>query len=206
MTILDQVAPSSRALARRPSPTQVPSGGLSARLQRASTGDAEAFADLYDLTSARVYGLARRVLRNPAQAEEVAQEAYLEIWRTSPRFDPARGSAISWMMTIVHRRAVDRVRTEESRNAREERDHRQTHLPGYADDTTSDIAFASIAAERVRAVLSLLPPPQRETLELTYFGGYTNAQVARLMDVPIGTVKSRLRSGLAQLRGLMLED
>ncbi len=206
MAIIDEVAPSLRELAHRPLPVQTTPRGLAALLHSASTGDERAFAELYHLTSARVYGLARRVLRNSAQAEEVTQEAYLEIWRTSPRFDSLRGSAISWMMVIVHRRAVDRVRAEESRNAREERDQRQTHAPGYADDTTSDIVFASITAERVRAALSLLPPPQREALELTYFGGYTNAQVANLTGVPIGTTKSRLRSGLVQLRELMLES
>ena len=169
-------------------------------LQRAAGGDEAAYAALYDLTSARVYGVARRVLRNPAQAEEVAQEVYLEIWRTGSRFVPERGSALSWILVIAHRRAVDRVRSEESRVAREDNEHRMTRTnPPGGNDPTGDLASANDEASRVRRAIAELTPIQRVTLELTYFGGYTNAQVAHLTQAPISTTKSRLRSALVRL-------
>jgi RNA polymerase sigma-70 factor, ECF subfamily len=180
--------------------SQPASGGpdLAGLLQRSARGDEAAFAELYDATSARVYGLALRVVRDPAQSQEVTQEAYLEIWRTSSRYDPARGSAISWMMTIVHRKAVDRVRSAEAASRRETAYH-DTHRT-IDHDATADAAESSFEARRVRTALAGLTAVQREALTLAYFGGYTHTEVAQLLDLPVGTAKTRIRDGLIRLR------
>ena len=174
---------------------------LGALLKRCGRGDKDAFADLYDATSARMYGLAVRVVRDQAQAEEVAQEAFLEIWRGSARFDPARGSAISWMLTIVHRKAVDRVRSAEASSRRETAYHEGNRAVDH--DATADAAHASLEAHRVRTALSGLTEVQRQALELAYFGGYTHTEVATLLDLPVGTAKTRIRDGLIRLRDTM---
>ena len=171
---------------------------LAALLRRSATGDQQAFAALYDATSSRAYGLAVRVVRNPAQAEEVVQEAYLEVWRTAARFDPAQGSAVSWLLTMVHRRAVDRVRSAEASSRRDEDYHHQNQSVPH--DSTADAAQASMEARRVRGALSTLTPVQREALELAYFGGYTHTEVASMLDLPVGTAKTRIRDGLIRLR------
>ncbi len=174
---------------------------LAALLKRAGRGDKGAFAELYDATSARVYGLAVRVVRDPAQAEEVAQEAYLELWRGSARFDPARGSAIAWILTIVHRKAVDRVRSAEASSRRDTTYHQQNQAVEH--DATAEAAHASLEAHRVRGALTSLTDVQREALELAYFGGYTHTEVATLLDLPVGTAKTRIRDGLIRLRDTM---
>ncbi|PUA81353.1 ECF RNA polymerase sigma factor SigK [Nocardioides currus] len=174
---------------------------LASLMQRSSRGDEAAFAELYDATSARAYGLALRVVRNPAHAEEVVQEAYLDTWRTSSRFDPARGTAIGWLLTIVHRKAVDRVRSAESATARDETYHRETRQTEH--DTTLEAAHASLEAQRVRVAVAGLTEVQREAVELAFFGGYTHTQVATMLDVPVGTAKTRIRDGLIRLRDAM---
>ncbi|WP_263457640.1 ECF RNA polymerase sigma factor SigK [Nocardioides pantholopis] len=186
----------------------VPSSGgppaapdLGGMLRLAARGDQGAFADLYDATSSRVVGLAVRVVRDPAQAEEVAQEAFLEIWRTAARFDPARGSALAWMLTIVHRRAVDRVRAAEAATRRDTTYHLQNQSVDH--DATAEAAQASMEARRVRGALQSLTPVQREALELAYFGGYTHTEVAGMLDLPVGTAKTRIRDGLIRLRDTM---
>jgi RNA polymerase sigma-70 factor, ECF subfamily len=170
-------------------------------LARSSRGDEAAFADLYDLTSARVYGLARRVVRDPAQAEEVAQEAYLEIWRQSARYDASRGSALAWMLTIVHRRAVDRVRSAESAHERDRRYAAMGDGPAY--DVVEETVTARLDSARVRRALDTLTDVQREAVTLAYFGGYTHREVSDLLGVPLGTVKTRMRDGLIRLRDTM---
>jgi RNA polymerase sigma-70 factor (ECF subfamily) len=170
-------------------------------LRLASRGDQEAFAQLYDATSARVFGLAVRVVRDPAQAEEVAQEAFLEIWRTASRFDPAKGSAQAWMLTIVHRKAVDRVRSAEAATRRDTTYHDQNQTVDH--DATADAAHASMEARRVRNAMESLTAVQREALELAYFGGYTHTEVASMLDLPVGTAKTRIRDGLIRLRDTM---
>ena len=170
-------------------------------LKSASRGDQTAFAQLYDLTAARVHGLALRVVRDPAQAEEVTQEAFLEIWRTASRFDPDRGSPLAWMLTITHRKAVDRVRSAEAATRRDETYHQRNRPVEH--DTTAEAAHASMEARRVRGALETLTPVQREALELAYFGGYTHAQVASMLDLPVGTAKTRIRDGLIRLRDTM---
>lgn len=188
-----------------PSSEGAPSGDASARLgslmQRSSRGDEVAFAELYDATSARAYGLALRVVRNPAHAEEVVQEAYLDAWRTSSRFDPARGSAIGWLLTIVHRKAVDRVRSAEASTARDSTYHRESRPVEH--DSTLEAAHASLEAQRVRTAVSGLTSVQREAVELAFFGGYTHTEVATMLDVPVGTAKTRIRDGLIRLRDAM---
>jgi RNA polymerase sigma-70 factor (ECF subfamily) len=167
-------------------------------LGRSSRGDDAAFASLYDLTSARVYGLARRVVRDPAQAEEVAQEAYLEIWRQSTRYDEARGNPLAWMLTIVHRRAVDRVRSAESARERDTRYATVGDGPEY--DVVEETVTATLEIARVRKALTSLTVVQREAITLAYYGGYTHREVSELLDVPLGTVKTRMRDGLIRLR------
>ena len=186
-------------------PQGAPSGGEPARLadllHRASLGDEAAFAEFYDATSARAYGLALRVVRNPAHAEEVTQEAYLDAWRSSTRYDAARGSAAGWLLTIVHRKAVDRIRSVEAATARDETWNRETAPTDH--DETAESAHASLEAARVRSAVATLTDVQRQAVELTYFGGYTHTEVATLLDVPLGTAKTRIRDGLIRLRDLM---
>lgn len=186
-------------------PSGVPSSGgtpegpaLAGLLTRSSRGDSQAFASFYDATSARAYGLAVRVVRDPAQAEEVAQEAYLEVWRTAARFRPEKGSAIGWLLTIVHRKSVDRVRSAEAAGRRDT--SYQQHDHPVAHDTTAEAVEASMEARRVRSALGELTAVQREALELAYFGGYTHTEVARMLDLPVGTAKTRIRDGLIRLR------
>ena len=188
-----------------PSAEGAPSAGAAAELgdllRRSSRGDQAAFAELYDATSRRAYGLAVRVVRDPAQAEEVTQEAYLEVWRTASRFDPARGSALSWLLTIVHRKAVDRVRSAEAATRRDQT-YQQRNQP-VDHDATAEAAEASLEAHRVRGALAHLTEVQREALELAYFGGYTHTEVATMLELPVGTAKTRIRDGLIRLRDAM---
>jgi RNA polymerase sigma-70 factor (ECF subfamily) len=170
-------------------------------LRRSGRGDEAAFAELYDATAARGYGLAVRVVRDPAQAEEVTQEAFLEIWRTASRFDPARGSAVSWILTLVHRKAVDRVRSAEASTRRDTTYHQGNQTVEH--DSTAEAAQASMEARRVRQALGSLTEVQREALELAYFKGYTHTEVASMLDLPLGTAKTRIRDGLIRLRDTM---
>ncbi len=174
---------------------------LAQLLKLASRGDQEAFAKLYDATSTRVFGLAVRIVRDRAQAEEVAQEAFLEIWKTASRFDPAKGSAHGWMLTIVHRKSVDRVRSAEASTRRDTTYELRNQTVDH--DSTADAAHASMEARRVRNAMESLTAAQREALELAYFGGYTHTEVASMLDLPLGTAKTRIRDGLIRLRDTM---
>lgn len=171
---------------------------LATLLERSAGGDQASFAAFYDATAARAYGVALRVVRNPALAEEIAQDAYLEVWRTAGRFDPGRGSAWSWLMTIVHRRAVDRVRASHAAVRRDTAygvRHRQVD-----HDATAETAHARLEAQRVRAALATLSDAQREAITLAYFGGLSHAEVATIQRAPVGTAKTRIRDGLIRLR------
>lgn len=190
----------------RPVPTDPPpeeGGGsvgphLAELLKRSSRGDESAFAEWYDATAARAFGLAVRVLRDRAQAEEVTQESYLDCWRQAARFDPTRGSAIAWLLTIVHRKAVDRVRSAEAAGRRDAAyGHRQHSVP---HDETAERATASLEATRVRTALAGLTDKQREAVELAFLGGYTHTEVATMLALPVGTAKTRIRDGLIRLR------
>jgi RNA polymerase sigma-70 factor (ECF subfamily) len=186
-----------------PSAEGAPGGPALAELLRlASRGDQGAFAELYDATSRRAFGLALRVVRDPAQAEEVTQEAYLEVWRTASRFDPDRGSALAWLLTIVHRKAVDRVRSAEAATRRDTSYHQQNQP--VAHDATAEAAETSLETRRVRVAMeNNLTEVQRQALELAYFGGYTHTEVATMLDLPVGTAKTRIRDGLIRLRDAM---
>lgn len=182
-------------------PADTSAAELAELLQRSSRGDEAAFAQVYDATSSRAYGLALRVVRNPAQAEEVVQEAYLDAWRSSSRYEPSRGSALGWLLTIVHRKAVDRVRSAEAASQRDATYHRETQQVEH--DQTAESAHASLEAQRVRGAVATLTAVQREAVELAFFGGYTHTEVATMLDVPVGTAKTRIRDGLIRLRDAM---
>jgi RNA polymerase sigma-70 factor, ECF subfamily len=178
-----------------------PAPDLADLLRSSGRGDHAAFAALYDAVASRVFGLAVRVVRDRAQAEEVTQEAFLEIWRTAARYDAARGNALTWMLTITHRKAVDRVRSAESATRRDTTYHQRNQPVDH--DVTAEAGLASLEAQRVRGALSSLTAVQREALELAYFGGYTHTEVATMLELPVGTAKTRIRDGLIRLRDTM---
>lgn len=189
-----------------PPPTRLtsvaaPGSDLAEFLRRSGRGDEAAFAQLYDATSARAYGMAVRVIRDPSQAEEVTQEAFLEIWKTASRFDADKGSAVSWVLTIVHRKAVDRVRSAQASTRRDTTYHQGSQ--GVEHDSTAEAAHASMESRRVRQAMDSLTEVQREALELAYFKGYTHTEVATMLDLPVGTAKTRIRDGLIRLRDTM---
>jgi RNA polymerase sigma-70 factor (ECF subfamily) len=167
-------------------------------MARCATADQVAFAELYDLTMRRVYGIVLKVLRSPEHAQEVTQEVYLEVWSQAPKYAPAKGSVVGWMATMAHRRAVDRVRSVSSEVARDER-------YAFIDvDRESDEVWDSVAqqydVERVREALATLTPIQRQAIQLAYFEGLTQSQIATALNLPLGTVKTRIRDGLKRLR------
>ncbi|MGH3440537.1 MAG: ECF RNA polymerase sigma factor SigK [Nitriliruptorales bacterium] len=161
-------------------------------------GDQEAFAAIYDRYADRVFGVIRTVLRDPAMSEEVAQEVFVEAWRTARSFDPERGAVATWLMTLAHRRAVDRVRSEQSSRDREDRVGAQEVTRPF--DEVEERVEAVLEREQVRQALEGLTDLQREAIELAYYGGNTYREVAELLDTPLGTVKTRLRDGLIRLR------
>ncbi len=164
-------------------------------------GDHGAFEQLYDHIAGPVLGVARRVLRDPAQSEEVAQEVLLEVWRSASRYDNGKGSVLAWVLTIAHRRAVDRVRSAQARTDRELREASRAHAVAY--DEVADEVESRLEHEQVRTALESLTDLQREAVRLAYYGGYTQREVSELLDVPLGTVKTRVRDGLIRLRDTM---
>lgn len=174
------------------------SARLAQLLTRSARGHEDAFAELYDLTIARVFGVVLRVLRAPDLAAEVTQEVYLEIWKHAARYSVAKGSVAAWMNTVAHRRAVDRVRSESSDTARDTKYAKLTAPP--ATDHVWEGVAQTLDVERVRKAMGSLTEIQREAITLSYFGGYTQSQVAALLKLPLGTVKTRIRDGLIGLR------
>ncbi len=164
----------------------------------ASRGDQQAFAQLYDATSRNVFGIVLRVLRDHAQAEEITQEVYVEAWRLVKRFDSNKGSVSAWLNTMAHRRAVDRVRSAERRTQREHR-HFEFQAADVAADP-ADLVVANDEGRRVRNALAQLSEGQRTAVELAYFQGKTQREVAEYLQVPLGTVKTRIRDAMQRLR------
>jgi RNA polymerase sigma-70 factor, ECF subfamily len=165
-------------------------------------GDPDAYAAVYDRTAGQVLGIALSVVRDPAQSEEVAQEVLLDVWRSASRFDPKLGSGAAWVMTLAHRRAVDRVRSEQKATEREQR----AASADVAYDEVTEAVEARLDRERVRRCLGSLTELQRESVTLAYYGGYTYRQVAGLLGVAVGTVKTRMRDGLIRLRDCLGVD
>ena len=161
-------------------------------------GDRVAFGALYDETAPRLFGLIRRLVVDPAQAEEVTQDVYLELWQSAARFDATKGNALSWMFTLAHRRAVDRIRSAQASRDRDLRiGVRDLDVPV---DTVAEAAETSVEHERVQGALGELSDLQRECVKLAYYGGLTQSEIAERLQVPLGTVKTRLRDGMIRLR------
>lgn len=169
-------------------------------LQAVARGDEQAFGELYDQLSAGVHGLARRVVRDPVRAEEIAQEVFLQVWQTAGRFDAGRGSARTWVLTLTHRRAVDAVRRDQSASDREDR-YDWTGGPDY--DVVDEEVSSRLEGEQVRRCLQTLTDLQKEAVTLAYYGGYTYAEVARMLEATLPTTKTRMRDGLIRLRDCM---
>jgi RNA polymerase sigma-70 factor (ECF subfamily) len=169
---------------------------LAVLIAQMARGDQSAFRDVWDQAAGPVLGITRAVIRDPAQAEEVAQEVMLEVWRTASRFDPERGSPMAWLSTLAHRRAVDRVRSEQRAAQRELR----AAAHSVAFDEVTEAVQTQLDRERVQRCLGSLTELQRESVTLAYYEGYTYREVAELLRVPAGTVKTRMRDGLIRLR------
>jgi RNA polymerase sigma factor (sigma-70 family) len=163
--------------------------------------DEDAFAELYDRLGRAAYGLALRILRDESLAEDAVQEAFLVVWRTAARFVPERAKASTWVLTLVHRRAVDLVRRQERRRAEP-----LEAAPHAGTDAADEQAWLRLRRERVQTALSRLPDPQREAIELAYYGGFTQTELADRLGQPLGTIKSRMFAGLARLRELLQEE
>lgn len=184
----------------RPTPVPDESGEPDAQqlLHRVAKGDEAAFTQLYDLLAAPVFGVVRRVVRDQAQSEEVTQEVLVELWRTAARYDPAKGNALTWAITIAHRRAVDRVRSAQARSDREQRAAQQDVHRDY--DSVSEQVAVRLEREQVRRCLRGLTDLQREAVLLAYYGGRSYPEVADLLHTPLSTIKTRMRDGLIRLR------
>ena len=159
-----------------------------------------ALAELYDRYGRIAYGLSLRVLRDESLAEDAVQEGFLAVWRTAARFMPERGKASTWILTLVHRRAVDVVRREERRRA-----DTLEYAPEQGGGDVHEDAWLRLQRERVQAALKQLPDQQREAIELAYYGGFSQSELAERLGQPIGTIKSRMFAGLARLRELLGE-
>ena len=170
-------------------------------LTRVATGDVAAFDHLYGQLQGQVYGVVVRLLIDRHQAQEVAQEAWLQIWQQATRFDPRRGSAVAWIMRIAHARAVDRIRSANASRLRDTAAAAGNHL--IASDVVVESALLSIEQSRLREQLPHLSDKHRQSIDLAYFGGLSLPAISELLALPLGTVKTRIRDGLLRLRILM---
>lgn len=214
MTITDTVRPGTRP--SRPThplrtrvtlvsePTALSLADPGRLLELAAAGDLDAFARFYDLMAPRVHGLALRILRDPGYAEETVQEVFLQVWKQASGYSPALGSVQSWVLTIAHRRAVDRVRSESSATRRDEADAATgvTHSGDIAEQVTEQISRDEDAAD-VRRCLGELTENQRQSIEMAYFTGLTYREVAENLDAALPTIKSRIRDGLRRLKSCL---
>ncbi len=167
-------------------------------MRRVARGDEQAFERVYDIVIGPVYGAVRRIVRDPAQSEEVAQEVMVELWRSAARYAPERGSVLTFVMTLAHRRAVDRVRSAQAAADREEHVGRREATRPF-DEVAEQVA-TRFEQEQVRRCLGTLTELQRESVVLAYYGGRTYKEVGELLETPLGTIKTRLRDGLIRLR------
>lgn len=190
--------PAGRTRAVSAAPGSEPAVSSEDLMARVARGDDSAFALLYDRLVSGVFGLVRRVLRDHAQSEEVTQEVMLELWKTATRFDPTRAGVTTWAMTLAHRRAVDRVRSEQASTNRDSKVG-QRDIPVSYDEVVEEVT-ARLDQERVRRCLDTLTTLQRESVDLAYYSGYTYREVSELLTVPLPTVKTRMRDGLIRLR------
>lgn len=199
--VVDPIAPTLTLVSEPVAPPLTEPGRL---LELAASGDLQAFGRFYDLMSPRVYGLALRVLRDPGYAEETVQEVFLQVWKQAADYRPSLGSVQSWVLTITHRRAVDRVRSESSATRRDEADAAagSTHAGDIAEQVTEQIARDEDAAE-VRRCLGTLTDNQRESIEMAYFSGLTYREVADRLGAALPTIKSRIRDGLRRLKNCL---
>jgi RNA polymerase sigma-70 factor (ECF subfamily) len=179
----------------------IPAAELDVLLTSVGRGDRSAFERVYDETAAMVYGLALRILRSPAMAEEVAQEVYLQVWKQANRFDSTRAPARAWIATLAHRRAVDAVRRSQTAHDRE-----QGVFSDLPEPDPAEKAIERDEGARLAKALARLTDLQRQVIELAYFGGLTQNQVAERLGAPLGTVKTRMRDGLVRLRSIMSGD
>ncbi|MCX5442438.1 MULTISPECIES: sigma-70 family RNA polymerase sigma factor [unclassified Streptomyces] len=179
-------------------PSPAPEPDLQALMGRTAKGSHEAFAAVYDRVAGPVFGVVRSVLRDHAQSEEVAQEVLIEVWRSAARYRPDRGTAMNWVLTLAHRRAIDRVRSVEASAARERQAAILERTPEF-DEVTEQVEHR-LEREQVRRCLRGLTELQRQSVTLAYYRGLTYREVAELLALPLGTVKTRLRDGLIRLR------
>lgn len=171
---------------------------LDALLRRVAQQDVEAFASFYDHTRARVFGLVMRVLRDPGYSEETTQDVYLQVWRNAANYSPAAGTPLAWLMTLAHRRAVDRVRSEQAASQRESRYGAATvDLPA---DRVAEAVIHIDERRQVTQCLDSLTDPQRECIQLAYYEGLTYVQVSERLSANLATIKSRMRDGIRGLR------
>ena len=185
-------------LASVPAPTPDDDLSIEGLLRSIADGDRAAFAELYDRISSRVLGLVVRLLRDRAQSEEVTQEVFLEIWQSASRFDQNRGSGMAWVLTMTHRRAVDRIRSAQ-------KSHERDLKIGIRDmerdfDGVAESVEIRVENELVKAAMSRLTSLQREAVILAYYGGYSHSEMSQIFGIPLGTVKTRLRDGMIRLR------
>ena len=167
-------------------------------LEQIAGGDQVAFGALYDEVSPRVFGLIRRLLVDHAQSEEVTQEVFLEIWQNASRYERSKGGAFTWILTMAHRRAVDRIRSSQAGRDRDVKIGIRDFVSDY--DNVADTVETTIEHERVKEAMAQLTELQRQAVSLAYYGGYSHSEVATMLSVPIGTVKTRLRDGMIRLR------